>query len=160
MEYSLSDGSGWSLSQPEIKDVTDGTTVYYRVSMANYNTVTGSATVTIKPKEVVLSWTGNCAHTYTGRIPGVTAAVVGTVSGDSCAVTGYTGNTERMWRPLRCHGQRADQPQLQAIRQPRHDIQRHPPPAEREAWPTASPSAGLRRDNQRGIRRYGGAAWW
>lgn len=95
VEYSLSDGSGWSLSQPEIKDVTDGTTVYYRVSMANYNTVTGSATVTIKPKEVVLSWTGNCAHTYTGRIPGVTAAVVGTVSGDSCAVTGYTGNTEK-----------------------------------------------------------------
>ena len=87
VSYSLTDGSGWSATHPEIKDVTAGTTVYYKVSKDNYADTTGSATVRIDPKEVALSWTGTGETTYNGQPRNVTATATGLVKGDTCTVT-------------------------------------------------------------------------
>ena len=48
------DGTNYSETNPVIKNVADSKTVYYKVSLKNYNDYTGSATVTVKPREITV----------------------------------------------------------------------------------------------------------
>ncbi|MBQ6482247.1 MAG: hypothetical protein IJI45_14105, partial [Anaerolineaceae bacterium] len=67
------------------KDVTEKT-VYYQVTKANHNPVTGSATVKITAKEIGISW-GETNFTYDGTPHVPTATLSGVVNGDTCNVT-------------------------------------------------------------------------
>lgn len=48
VEYSLNGTDGWSADNVQFTDVTEAATVYYRVTFANYETVTGDRSVTIR----------------------------------------------------------------------------------------------------------------
>ncbi len=80
------DGKNYSSVSPVFKNVADSGTVYYKVSLANYNEFNGSATVKINPKEIGFSWGGTQFIPYTGQLvlPEVTAT--GLAEGDTCEV--------------------------------------------------------------------------
>lgn len=68
-------------------------TVYYKVSKLGYAEVTGWQIITIRPKEVTLTWSGYENLVYDGKAKNVTATAGGLVSGDSCTVT-VSGGTQ------------------------------------------------------------------
>ena len=73
VKYGASTSNCTQTTSPTYIDV--GTkTIYYEVTKANYNTVTGSATVIITVKEIIVSW-GSTNLTYTGEAQ---SPVVGT----------------------------------------------------------------------------------
>ena len=61
-------------------------TVYYQVTKDNYDTVNGSATVQITPKELTLNWSTD-AFTYNGSPQAPTASVEGVINSDDCTVS-------------------------------------------------------------------------
>ncbi|NCB48064.1 MAG: hypothetical protein EOM55_00315 [Clostridia bacterium] len=67
--YSLTETGGYSTDAIGATNVNQSKTVYYRVSFANYEDLTGSATITINPAVLeysVSSITGTLSKTYSG----------------------------------------------------------------------------------------------
>lgn len=73
-------------------NVAAARTVWYKVTKANYTTITGSSTVTINPLEATLSWE-NTSFTYDGDTKTPTCTVSNLVEGDTCTVTVTGGQT-------------------------------------------------------------------
>lgn len=91
ISYRASENASWQSTPVTYRDA--GTyTVYYQVTSENYETETGSRTITITPKTVALTW-GTTTFTYDGteKIPTVTVDSSSLYSGDSCQVTGMKG---------------------------------------------------------------------
>ena len=91
ISYRASEDASWQSAPVTYRDA--GTyTVYYQVTSENYETETGSRTITITPKTVALTW-GTTTFTYDGteKIPTVTVDSSSLYSGDSCQVTGMKG---------------------------------------------------------------------
>lgn len=91
ISYRASENASWQSAPVTYRDA--GTyTVYYQVTSENYETETGSRTITITPKTVALTW-GTTTFTYDGieKIPTVTVDSSSLYSGDSCQVTGMKG---------------------------------------------------------------------
>jgi endonuclease YncB( thermonuclease family) len=75
----------YTTEQPELKDA--GTyTVYYRAKKENYTEVTGSATVTISPKEAGVEWGDVASFVYNGSAQAPTATATGLIEGDESEV--------------------------------------------------------------------------
>lgn len=74
VEYST-DGTVWSETNLQFTNVADSTTVSYRVTKDNYETVTGSKTVTINPIEVTVTVDAIPDQTYTGSAIAPTVTV-------------------------------------------------------------------------------------
>lgn len=86
------DGTNYESTNPSFKDA--GTyTVHYRIMKDNYDTITGSKTVTITPLTAELSW-GDNAFIYNGNEQAPVAAVSNLISGDACTVTVTGGQTD------------------------------------------------------------------
>ena len=68
-------------------------TVYYKVSKANFNDVTGSAKVTVEERVAQLAW-GDTLFTYDGSEKLPTASVANIAEGDTCKVTVTGGATD------------------------------------------------------------------
>ena len=91
ISYRASENASWQSTPVTYRDA--GTyTVYYQVTSENYETETGSRTITITPKTVALTW-GTTTFTYDGteKIPTVTVDSSSLYSGDSCQVTDMKG---------------------------------------------------------------------
>lgn len=91
ISYRASEDASWQSAPVTYRDA--GTyTVYYQVTSENYETETGSRTITITPKTVALTW-GTTMFTYDGteKIPTVTVDSSSLCDGDSCQVTGMKG---------------------------------------------------------------------
>ena len=91
ISYRASEDASWQSAPVTYCDA--GTyTVYYQVASENYETETGSRTITITPKTVELTW-GTTTFTYDGteKIPTVTVDSSSLCDGDSCQVTGMKG---------------------------------------------------------------------
>lgn len=91
ISYRASEDASWQSAPVTYRDA--GTyTVYYQVTSENYETETGSRTITITPKTVALTW-GITMFTYDGteKIPTVTVNSSSLCDGDSCQVTGMKG---------------------------------------------------------------------
>ena len=91
ISYRASEDASWQSAPVTYRDA--GTyTVYYQVTSENYETETGSRTITITPKTVALTW-GTTTFTYDGteKIPTVTVDSSSLCDGDSCQVTGMKG---------------------------------------------------------------------
>ena len=91
ISYRASENASWQSAPITYRDA--GTyTVYYQVTSENYETETGSRTITITPKTVALTW-GTTMFTYDGteKIPTVTVDSSSLCDGDSCQVTGMKG---------------------------------------------------------------------
>lgn len=91
ISYRASENASWQSAPVTYRDA--GTyTVYYQVTSENYETETGSRTITITPKTVALTW-GTTMFTYDGteKIPTVTVDSSSLCDGDSCQVTGMKG---------------------------------------------------------------------
>ena len=91
ISYRASEDASWQSAPVTYCDA--GTyTVYYQVTSENYETETGSRTITITPKTVALTWE-TTMFTYDGteKIPTVTVDSSSLYSGDSCQVTGMKG---------------------------------------------------------------------
>lgn len=91
ISYRASEDASWQSAPVTYRDA--GTyTVYYQVASENYETETGSRTITITPKTVALTW-GTTMFTYDGteKIPTVTVDSSSLCDGDSCQVTGMKG---------------------------------------------------------------------
>lgn len=91
ISYRASEDASWQSAPITYRDA--GTyTVYYQVTSENYETETGSRTITITPKTVALTW-GTTMFTYDGteKIPTVTVDSSSLCDGDSCQVTGMKG---------------------------------------------------------------------
>ena len=91
ISYRASKNASWQSTPVTYCDA--GTyTVYYQVTSENYETETGSRTITITPKTVALTW-GTTTFTYDGteKIPTVTVDSSSLCDGDSCQVTGMKG---------------------------------------------------------------------
>lgn len=91
ISYRASEDAFWQSAPVTYRDA--GTyTVYYQVTSENYETETGSRTITITPKTVALTW-GTTMFTYDGteKIPTVTVNSSSLCDGDSCQVTGMKG---------------------------------------------------------------------
>ncbi len=91
ISYRASENASWQNAPVTYRDA--GTyTVYYQVTSENYETETGSRTITITPKTVALTW-GTTMFTYDGteKIPTVTVDSSSLCDGDSCQVTGMKG---------------------------------------------------------------------
>ncbi len=89
VKYGTSDGTYDLTASPTYKDVNGSPyTVYYQVTKTGNSVVTGSATVTISPKEVGLTWTNNTPYTYNGSAQAPTVVVKDgdLVTGDACTV--------------------------------------------------------------------------
>ncbi len=91
ISYRASEDASWQSAPVTYCDA--GTyTVYYQVTSENYETETGSRTITITPKTVALTWE-TTMFTYDGteKIPTVTVDSSSLYDGDSCQVTGMKG---------------------------------------------------------------------
>lgn len=89
VKYGTTDGTYDLTESPTYKDVNGSPyTVYYQVTKTGNSVVTGSATVTITPKEVDLTWTNKTPYTFNGSAQAPTVVVKGgdLVSGDACTV--------------------------------------------------------------------------
>ena len=90
--YGIIEGIYDQTTSPTFTNVTDGTSVYYQVMKANYETVTGSSTVTIAKRSISISgitannkiYDGTTAATL--NYPTITTAM-GLVKGDNLSVT-------------------------------------------------------------------------
>ena len=90
--YGTIEGIYDQTTSPTFTNVTDGTSVYYQVMKANYETVTGSSTVTIAKRSISISgitannkiYDGTTAATL--NYPTITTAM-GLVKGDNLSVT-------------------------------------------------------------------------
>lgn len=91
ISYRASENASWQSAPITYRDA-GSYTVYYQVTSENYETETGSRTITITPKTVALTW-GTTTFTYDGteKIPTVTVDSSSLYSGDSCQVTGMKG---------------------------------------------------------------------
>ena len=91
ISYRASENASWQSAPITYRDA-GSYTVYYQVTSENYETETGSRTITITPKTVALTW-GTTMFTYDGteKIPTVTVDSSSLYSGDSCQVTGMKG---------------------------------------------------------------------
>ena len=89
VKYGTTDGTYDLTASPTYKDVNGSPyTVYYQVTKTRNTVVTGSATVTISPKEVGLTWTNKTPYTYNGSAQAPTVVVKDgdLVAGDACTV--------------------------------------------------------------------------
>ena len=89
VKYGTTDGTYDLTESPTYKDVNGSPyTVYYQVTKTGNSVVTGSATVTISPKEVGLTWTNKTPYTFNGSAQAPTVVVKDgdLVTGDACTV--------------------------------------------------------------------------
>lgn len=90
--YKKEDDADYSATNPQF--INAGTyTVYYKISKANYNDVTGSATVQINPKSVTITGLSASDKVYDGTTsatPTGTATVSGKVGTDDVSVSAGT----------------------------------------------------------------------
>lgn len=78
-------------SVPQIRNVADSKTIYFKVSAPNHTDYTGSYRIEITPLTAVLSW-GTLSWTYDGNAHSTTCEVSNLVSGDTCNVI-LSGNS-------------------------------------------------------------------
>lgn len=71
---------------PQIRNVVDSGTVYFKVSAQNHNDYVGTYELNIGPKTAVLEW-GQLTWTYDGNEHRTTCVVSNLIAGDSCTVT-------------------------------------------------------------------------
>ena len=64
----------YTLDSYSVKDATTAVTVYYQIVFANYVTVVGSGTITVKAKPIEVTW-GDLSQSYTGEALKPTATV-------------------------------------------------------------------------------------
>ena len=90
VSYKTSEDGSYSTEEPLFTDA--GTyTVFYQVSIDdNYNPIEGQNTVTIEPKELVLSW-GEDTFTYNGEVQNITVEATNVVDGDTVNLTETEG---------------------------------------------------------------------
>ena len=87
VKYRTTDSGDYNLgTAPTYTDVGIYT-VYYQVTKANYETVTGSKTVQINPIELTLTWGDETSFTYNGSPQVPTATISGVINGDDCTVS-------------------------------------------------------------------------
>ena len=89
VKYGTTDGTYDLTESPTYKDVNGSPyTVYYQVTKTGNSVVTGSATVTISPKEVGLTWTNKTPYTFNGSAQAPTVVVKDgdLFTGDACTV--------------------------------------------------------------------------
>ena len=91
IQYGLSQGTYNLSSPPQIKNVNDSRTVYFKVSAPNHTDYIGSYELSISPRPATLSW-GRLSWTYDGTAHHTTCVVSNLIAGDTCDVELY-GNS-------------------------------------------------------------------
>ena len=86
------DRGRYSLSTPPTRTDAGSTTVYFQISATNYTTVYGSATVTVKPAQIVCSAEGY-SGTYNGTAHSITVNVTKPTSGATIRYRVGTGGS-------------------------------------------------------------------
>ena len=80
--YSLTKDGEYTEETPTVKNVTEGTTIYYKVEKEGYTPVSGEATVKISQKEVTVTPTST-SKTYGAKDPAFEYTTDGVVDGES-----------------------------------------------------------------------------
>ncbi len=80
--YSLTKDGEYTEEAPTVKNVTEGTTIYYKVEKEGYTPVSGEATVKISQKEVTVTPTST-SKTYGAKDPAFEYTTDGVVDGES-----------------------------------------------------------------------------
>lgn len=62
-------------------------TVYYKVTAEGYKDYIGSAVITVKPRPVIISWSGETSYIYDGNEHSVTAEVANGIGSDSFTIS-------------------------------------------------------------------------
>ena len=92
IKYRTSSSGDYNItSVPQIRNVADSKTIYFKVSAPNHTDYIGSYEIEIIPLTAVLSW-GTLSWTYDGNAHSTTCVVSNLVSGDTCDVI-LSGNS-------------------------------------------------------------------
>jgi len=86
VRYGLEPGVYDLIDIPQIKDVVDSGTIYFKVYASNHNDYVGSYQLTIGPRPATLEW-GPLTWVYDGNEHHTTCVVTNLISGDTCNVT-------------------------------------------------------------------------
>ena len=85
IEYGIGSASYTTSTTPQIRNVSESTTIYYRVTVPNHNTYTGSYLLEVTPITAVLTW-GTLSWVYDGDEHSTTCVVSNLIGNDTCTV--------------------------------------------------------------------------
>jgi hypothetical protein len=85
IEYGIGSNTYTTSTTPQITNVSESTTIYYRVTIPNHTTKTGSYTLEITPVTATLVW-GTLSWVYDGEEHSTTCVVGNLIGNDVCTV--------------------------------------------------------------------------